>query len=202
MEINGTFEVIENNAIGDASVYDAEPAVIGNASSILDLLTTYKVTEETSDEVNQDNFNNLRDLIKDKDAATAASFLEVEEIAWIKSTFTEEEVRKGSSKKGKIFLTKFLPNAYNSAKSVLLNALEQGEPLFDKDGNPLGKSALSKAVRKESSKSAEEKIFTMMDSIAKLLPQCVDPANERDKLVERLNAMVFTSGFETDETEE
>lgn len=200
MELTTTYAVLEDNMLGGSDVHDAEP-VIGNMSNIGDILTTYRISKETTDEVEVDNFNNMRDLLSGKSFEEAVSFLEQEEINWIKSSFTDEEIRNGSSKKGKIFLTKFLPGAYNSAKSVILCALEQGKPMFDADGNPLGKTAMQNLVKKENQKSVEEKINTMLDSIVKLLPSCTDPEGTRDIMVARLQAMAFTAAAAT-ETEE
>lgn len=73
----------------------------------------------------------------------AVKLLDEAEIIFINNNFSEADRLKETTKSGKIKRTKFLPNDYLSAKSVLIGCLEKGIPLFDEDGNPMGKSALS-----------------------------------------------------------
>ena len=136
-----------------------------------DILTTFKVAEETLNEVNTDNFNALRVMLDGMDYATAEQFCDTSELAWITSTYKADEIKV--SKKGKVFKTGLLPNAYMSAKSVILNALKEGIAMFDADGNPLGKSALSKALV-GNKKSPEEKVAAILESLEKAIKNCSD----------------------------
>jgi hypothetical protein len=188
-----TAETISDLSIGDSEVFEAtaETEEAKTSPGMMEILTSYQVAEETLNEVNQDSFNNLRSVLEGKTFSEASEFLAESEIEWIKASFTESEIAANSSKKGKIFITKFLPGPYVSAKSVLLSALEQGKAFYDADGNPIGKSALSKEVSKENQKSPEEKLDKMLESMLKLLPQCEFPSVSRDYLVKRLTDISF-----------
>ena len=50
---------------------------------------------------------------------------------------------EAKTKKGKWKKSKYLPNAYKSAKSIVLRAKRAGIPLLDTNGNPYGKSHVS-----------------------------------------------------------
>ena len=164
------FQVIPANTLSDEEVRDATPEK-EEPASMSDILTTFKVAEETLNEVNTDNFNALRVMLDGMDYATAEQFCDTSELAWITSTYKADEIKV--SKKGKVFKTGLLPNAYMSAKSVILNALKEGIAMFDADGNPLGKSALSKALV-GNKKSPEEKVAAILESLEKAIKNCSD----------------------------
>ena len=88
----------------------------------------------------------------------AVQLLDDAEIIFINNNFSESERLKETTKSGKIKRTKFLPNDYLSAKSVLIGCLEKGIPLFDEDGNPMGKSALSDKRSGKVEKTAQMKL--------------------------------------------
>ncbi len=50
-----------------------------------------------------------------------------------------------------------VPSTYRSAKSVILNAVEQGVALVDANGKPLGKTALEKATKEAKDATASVK---------------------------------------------
>jgi len=50
---------------------------------------------------------------------------------------------EAKTKRGKWKKSKYLPNAYKSAKSIVLRAKKAGIPLLDTNGNPCGKSHVS-----------------------------------------------------------
>ena len=164
------FEVIPDNTLSNEEVRDATPEK-EEPASMSDILTTFKVAEETLNEVNTDNFNALRVMLDGMDYATAEQFCDTSELAWITSIYKADEIKV--SKKGKVFKTGLLPNAYMSAKSVILNALKEGIAMFDADGNPLGKSALSKALV-GNKKSPEEKVAAILESLEKAIKNCSD----------------------------
>lgn len=186
-----TAETVSDFAIGDAEVFEASEAEEKAAPGMMEILTSYQVAEETLNEVNQDSFNNLRSVLEGKTFKEATEFLAESELDWIKASFTKAEITANSSKKGKIFITKFLPGPYTSAKSVLLSALEQGKAFYDADGNPIGKSALSKEVSKENQKSPEEKLDKMLESMLKLLPKCEFPSVSRNFVMKKLEEIHF-----------
>ena len=164
------FEVIPDNTLSNEEVREAIPEK-EEPTSMSDILTTFKVAEETLNEVNMDNFNSLRTILDGMEYAAAEQFCDTSELAWITSTYRADEIKV--SKKGKIFKTGLLPNAYMSAKSVILNALKDGIAMFDADGNPLGKSALSKALV-GAKKSPEEKVQSILESLEKAIKNCDD----------------------------
>lgn len=165
------FQVLPTNTLSDDEVRDATPEKEEQPASMSDILTTFKVAEETLDEVNTDNFNALRVLLDGMDFASAEQFCDTSELAWITSTYKADQIKV--SKKGKVFKTGLLPNAYLSAKSVILNALKAGIAMFDDEGNPLGKSALSKALV-GNKKSPEEKVQSILESLEKAIKNCSD----------------------------
>lgn len=111
------------------------------------------------EEVRKDTYGRLHATVSTAgDFATACSLLDDAEIIFIENNFSEAERLKETTKGGKIKRTKFLSNDYLSAKSVLLGCMEKGIPLFDEDGNPLGKSALSDKRSGKVEKTPEMKL--------------------------------------------
>ena len=147
---------------------------------VIECLKTYKAIDEASAEMNSNNFETLRSVLsRFTEHKDADEFLSQSEIAWIEQAFKPEEIKR--SKAGKIFVTKHLPGSYVGAKAVLLKALENGIAFYDENGEPVGKSKLQE-VNKQAAKTPEEKIRAMMESIAKLLPQCADQTAMRKEL--------------------
>ena len=94
--------------------------------------------------VRSDTYGRLHSIVAGAGSLEkAVKLLDDAEVIFINNNFSEDERVKETTKGGKIKRTKFLPNDYLSAKSVLIGCLEKGIPLFDEDGNPMGKSALS-----------------------------------------------------------
>jgi len=130
--------------------------------------------------MNSNNFETLRSVLsRFTEHKEAETFLTDSEVAWIEGNFKPGEIQR--FKDGKIKITKHLPGSYSAAKSVLLKALENGIAFYDENGEPVGKSKLQNANR-DAAKTPEEKIAAMMESIAKLLPQCTDQTAMRKEL--------------------
>ena len=165
------FEVLPVNTMSTDAVIDVQETEQEEPKSFSEILTTFKVAQDVSEEVNLDNFNSLRVILDGMDYATAEQFCDTSELAWITSTYKADEIKV--SKKGKVFKTGLLPNAYMSAKSVILNALKEGIAVYDADGNPLGKSALSKALV-GNKKTPEEKVASILESLEKAIKNCSD----------------------------
>lgn len=165
------FEVLPVNTMSTDAVIDVQETEQEEPKSFSEILTTFKVAQDVSEEVNLDNFNSLRVILDGMDYATAGQFCDTSELAWITSTYKADEIKV--SKKGKVFKTGLLPNAYMSAKSVILNALKEGIAVYDADGNPLGKSALSKALV-GNKKTPEEKVASILESLEKAIKNCSD----------------------------
>lgn len=122
------------------------------------------------DVIKKDTYSKLHDSCARAGSFEAATAMldEAEEL-FIKNNFKPEQIDAERTKKdGKVKKSKFLPDDYQSAKSVLLGALRQGIPLFGEDGEALGKSALSKA-QSEGKKTAAEKIQAQLESILKII---------------------------------
>ena len=110
-------------------------------------------------------YNKLHGIVSGAvDFAAAETLLDSAEDLFIRNNFSAERVAAETTKGGKVKKTKFLPNDYRSAKSVLLNALANGVALFDENGDPLGKSAISAAVS-GSTKSDQQKLDAAMASV-------------------------------------
>ena len=165
------FEVLPVNTMSTDDVIDVQETEQEEPKSFSEILTTFRVSQDVSEEVNLDNFNALRVILDGMDYATAGQFCDTNELAWITSIYKEDEIKV--SKKGKVFKTGLLPNAYMSAKSVILNALKEGIAMYDADGNPLGKSALSKALV-GNKKTPEEKVASILESLEKAIKNCSD----------------------------
>lgn len=110
-------------------------------------------------EVRNDTYGRLHNTVAGAGSLEkAVKLLDDAEIIFINNNFSEAERLKETTKGGKIKRTKFLPNDYLSAKSVLIGCLEKGIPLFDEDGNPMGKSALSDKRSGKVEKTAQMKL--------------------------------------------
>lgn len=164
--INSTATLL-SAAIGDAEVIDTtvETITMTDTESAAALIEDFGGIEE----VRRDTYDRLHTLCAA--AVTfdgAAKLLDDAEILFINNNFSEAERLKESTKAGKIKRTKFLPNDYMSAKSVLLGALEGGINLFDEEGNPLGKSALSDKKTGKTEKTPEMKLNETLARALKL----------------------------------
>ena len=120
-------------------------------------------------EVRNDTYGRLHSIVAGAGSLeNAVQLLDDAEIIFINNNFSEAERLKETTKGGKIKRTKFLPNDYLSAKSVLIGCLEKGIPLFDEDGNPMGKSALSDKRAGKVEKTPEMKLAETLARALKL----------------------------------
>lgn len=119
--------------------------------------------------VRSDTYGRLHTVVSGAGSLeNAVQLLDDAEIIFINNNFSEAERLKETTKNGKIKRTKFLPNDYLSAKSVLIGCLEKGIPLFDEDGNPMGKSALSDKRSGKVEKTPEMKLAETLSRALKL----------------------------------
>ncbi len=119
-------------------------------------------------EVKAGTYNRLHSIVLTSGSfENASALLNDAEMIYIRSNFSEEQILAETTKGGKIKSTKFLPNDYRSAKSVLLNALENGVALIDENGSPLGKSAIS-AELSGSKKTPQMKLDEALQRALKL----------------------------------
>lgn len=117
----------------------------------------------------------LRDSAMNNDSTPSAvraaveSELEAGEMIFIKANYSRDEIDAATTKAGKIKTTKFLPGDYRSAKSVILNAIENGVSLFDADGEALGKSALQKGINEAtgSEKTDQQRLDEALQAVIK-----------------------------------
>lgn len=125
---------------GTDTVIPEATIIMSEAESVSVLIEDFGGIEE----VRNDTYGRLHSTVAGAGSLEkAVKLLDDAEIIFINNNFSEAERLKETTKSGKIKRTKFLPNDYLSAKSVLIGCLEKGIPLFDEDGNPMGKSALS-----------------------------------------------------------
>jgi len=142
-----------------------DPTVISTEESVAMLIEDFGGIEA----VRSDTYGRLHAAVSGAGGLDAAvSLLDEAEIIFINNNFSEAERLKETTKGGKIKRTKFLPNDYLSAKSVLIGCLEKGIPLFDDDGNPMGKSALSDKRSGKVEKTPEMKLAETLQRALKL----------------------------------
>ena len=138
--------------------------------NIQEVIAGYAAVESFNSDVYQDLVTNaVHSNVPDKD--TWDLYCKPAETQYmVENHGTDDAARK---KSGEWKFRAYLPGSYTSAKCVVGNALDQGIPLLDEHGVPLGKSALqtkineAKADAKEE-KSALEKVEIMMESICKV----------------------------------
>lgn len=101
--------------------------------------------------------------------AAVESELEAGEEIFIHANYSKDEIDAARTKKGKLKTTQFLPGDYRSAKSVILNAIENGVSLFDADGEALGKSALQKGINEATgeAKTDDQRLTDAMAAVVK-----------------------------------
>ena len=212
LECDNMSNLIHMHAAVDGTFVTVEPAGatftagMTDAESLSVLIESFKALDDVHRELTIDNFNKTRDVILNaiehagmaeadgvEQRECAERFCEETEIAWCMDDINvDEETRKRETTKGSkgkpghLKLSKLLPGPYLSAKSVILNAIEGGVDLFDADGKPLGKSALQKA-NTANSKTPEEKLAAMLESMKKLVAQCADPETMADMLAQDFN---------------
>lgn len=139
--------------------------VMSEAESVSVLIEDFGGIEE----VRKDTYGRLHTTVsKAATAKAAVTLLEEAELIFIRNNFSEEKIKAETKKNGSIKRTKFLPNDYMSAKSVLLGCLEKGIPLFDEDGNPMGKSALSDKRAGKVDKTPQQKLTETLSRALKL----------------------------------
>ena len=198
--------------IQDDAEQEAGTAVpLTDSESLTVVLGEYRALVEVGQELEVDSFNKTRDIIlhrvdvwlkeprpsfkSDDDArmqcrTEAERFCEETELAWVLATVEKDkqEWTKGNKKSpAHLKLSKHLPMPYQSAKSVILNAISEGIEMVDADGERLGKTALQKALKEP--KSAEDKLESMLESMLKLIPQCADPEGRAAYLTSTFNTV-------------
>jgi len=158
---------------------DAVDEVTG-AARVAELVEEYRATESFRSGV----YNKMHalcvrladDAAAEKDAPTGAAIratveaeLEAGELIFVKANFSQSEIDAATTKSGKVKMTKFLPGDYRSAKSVILNAIENGVTLFDEEGEALGKSALQKANNEAtgSEKTDQQRLDEALQAVIK-----------------------------------
>lgn len=169
----------------DPSMGSAEPRSF--ADSLGGLISDYKALGEAVDEMNTDYFDRARSLLGAfSDRQTAETESAKVECAWVKLNYPDAKIgivasgkKAGQSRHGK-----YLPAPYRSAKSVILGAIERGVPLYDDDGQPVGKSALQHNV-----KAPGERIASATKSICKALAETLSESERHDLMTGVWTAM-------------
>jgi hypothetical protein len=156
--------VINTVCLNNAYAAEAEAVEMSQAESCAVLIEEFSAIKE----VKAGTYNRLHSIVLSSGSfENASTLLSDAEMIYIRSNFSEEQILAETTKGGKIKTTKFLPNDYRSAKSVLLNALENGVALIDENGDPLGKSALS-AELSGSKKTPQMKLDEALQRALKL----------------------------------
>lgn len=166
-------EQVSSTAVGmpvfNASVQDADDD-IGEAISMSSAESVSVLIEEFGAirEVRNGTYNRLHGIFAGcSNAAEAERILNDGEHLYVMTNYTEQQRIENSTKAGKLKMSKLLPNDYQSAKSILLRAKADGIPMFDEDGDMLGKSALSNAVAGKAEKTAQEKLNNALNNALK-----------------------------------
>ncbi len=156
--------VINTVCLNHAYSAEAEAVEMSQAESCAVLIEEFSAIKE----VKAGTYNRLHSIVLTSGSfENASTLLSDAEMIYIRSNFSEEQILAETTKGGKIKTTKFLPNDYRSAKSVLLNALENGVALIDENGEALGKSAIS-AELSGSKKTPQMKLDEALQRALKL----------------------------------
>ena len=156
--------VINTVCLNHAYTAEAEAVEMTKAESTAFLIEEFK----GADDYKKGTYNKMHTTVVECGSfENAVKLFDEAEMIFIKSNFSESEILAESTKSGKIKKTKFLPNDYRSAKSVLLNALENGVSLLDENGEALGKSAIS-AELSGSKKTPQMKLDEALQRALKL----------------------------------
>lgn len=127
-------------------------------------------------------------------AGAMADALDASEESYIASTAPETKKFAKGTKAGKYVKTGILPATYLQARSVVLGAIAEGVPTFtEEDGmvKPAGKTALEKARKGEKeTKSPEEKLAALVQTVAALCKQTADPFDAALKFEHELRSAV------------
>lgn len=160
-----------NNVNNGLMIQSALSALDGEAMVLSSIESVALLIEEFSgiSEIRNGTYNRLHAIVaQEGNPEGAEAVLDKAELLFIESNFSVEQIAADTTKAGKVKRSKFLPADYQSAKSVLLGALTNGVSLFDAEGNPIGKSALSRASC-DSARTPQEKIGGMLDSLLKAI---------------------------------
>lgn len=100
---------------------------------------------------------------------------------------------EAKDKKGVYKYRQFLPSSYRTAKSVAGMALEQGVPLIDDLGQPLGKTAVEASIKAKTTaetvaKTAYQKCQIVIGTLEKLIPQLLN-RDEQDVINNELDRL-------------
>ena len=111
---------------------------------VTETIVQFAVSEKSKENAWRDLVNEVK--MTDKDlVAFSLDSAEVEYMEQYHSTNPDAKTKKGRWK-----TSKYLPNAYKSAKSVITRAISNGVELTDTNGNPRGKSEVEKRIPKGS----------------------------------------------------
>ena len=109
---------------------------------VTETIVQFAVSEKSKENAWRDLVNEVK--MTDKDlVAFSLDSAEVEYMEQYHSTNPDAKTKKGRWK-----TSKYLPNAYKSAKSVITRAISNGVELTNTNGNPRGKSEVEKSIPK------------------------------------------------------
>ena len=109
---------------------------------VTETIVQFSVSEKSKENAWRDLVNEVKVL----DDRVVVAYLEGGETEYMEEYHSDTPGAK--TKKGRWKTSKYLPNAYKSAKSVITRAIRNGVELTDTNGNPRGKSEVEKNIPK------------------------------------------------------
>ena len=113
---------------------------------VTETIVQFSVSEKSKENAWRDLVNIVKIIPSGSSSSDVASYFEVGEVEYMEQYHSETPDAK--TKKGRWKTSKYLPNAYKSAKSVITRAIRNGVELTDTNGNPRGKSEVEKNIPK------------------------------------------------------
>ena len=113
-----------------------------NMLKVTETIVQFSVSEKSKENAWRDLVNE----VKTTPLHEVTEHLTQGEIEYMEQYHSEDPAAK--TKKGRWKTSKYLPNAYKSAKSVITRAIRNGVELTDTNGNPRGKSEVEKNIPK------------------------------------------------------
>lgn len=109
---------------------------------VTETIVQFTVSEKSKENAWRDLVNEVKMIDED----LVAFALEKAEVEYMEQYHSTDLL--AITKKGRWKTSKYLPNAYKSAKSVITRAIKNGVELTDTNGNPRGKSEVERSIPK------------------------------------------------------
>ena len=113
---------------------------------VTETIVQFAVSEKSKENAWRDLVNDMKLVPSGSSMEDIKTYFSVGETEYMEQYHSTNPDAK--TKKGRWKTSKYLPNAYKSAKSVITRAISNGVELTDTNGNPRGKSEVEKRIPK------------------------------------------------------